>query len=190
MKIRTLCRAIAPAAVMLAAFSTAPAWAGQGHSGGHGGHHMADHGAPGKASQADRTVQVTMYDSYYEPEAIEVKAGETVRFVVQNKGSLVHEFNLGTPQMHAAHQDEMMMMVEHGVLTADQINEKAAAQMQESMGHGMHDDPNSVLLEPGRTGEIVWTFPEGGEVNLEFACNVPGHYDAGMVGDFKMQGGS
>lgn len=186
MKTRTLCRALAPAALALAALSTVPALSGQGHSGGHGGHHVADHGAPGKASQADRTVQVTMYDSYYEPETIQVKAGETVRFVVQNKGDLVHEFNLGTAAMHAAHQDEMMMMVEHGVLTADQINEQAAAEMQASMGHGRHDDPNSVLLEPGKTGEVVWTFPEGASVNLEFACNVPGHYDAGMVGEVDL----
>jgi len=43
-----------------------------------------------------------------------------------------------------------------------------------------HDDPNSVLLEPGETKELVWTFPK--EATLEFACNIPGHYQAGMVG--------
>ena len=50
------------------------------------------------------------------------------------------------------------------------------------MGHGMHDDPNSVLLEPGKSGEIVWTFPKDADVAIEFACNVPGHYQSGMVG--------
>ena len=54
--------------------------------------------------------------------------------------------------------------------------------MQASMGHGMHDDPNSVLLEPGKSGEIVWTFPKDADVAIEFACNVPGHYQSGMVG--------
>ena len=44
----------------------------------------------------------------------------------------------------------------------------------------MHDDPNSVLLEPGKTGEVIWTFSEATEVG--FACNVPGHRNAGMVG--------
>ncbi len=73
----------------------------------------------------------------------------------------------------------MEMMVDHGVLEADKINHDVAKQMQASMGHGMHDEPNSVLLEPGQTGEIVWTFPDGGEI--EIACNVPGHYDGGMV---------
>ena len=52
------------------------------------------------------------------------------------------------------------------------------------MGHGMHDEPNSVLLEPGKSAEIVWKFPEHAE--LEFACNVPGHYDAGMQGPIKL----
>ena len=43
-----------------------------------------------------------------------------------------------------------------------------------------HNDPNSVLIEPGKSAEIVWNFPHGG--SLEFACNIPGHYDSGMVG--------
>ena len=52
------------------------------------------------------------------------------------------------------------------------------------MGHGMHEEPNSVLLEPGQEGEIIWTFAKHGE--LEFACNVPGHYDAGMQGQIQL----
>ncbi|SFQ25513.1 hypothetical protein SAMN04488047_1723, partial [Tranquillimonas alkanivorans] len=31
---------------------------------------------------------------------------------------------------------------------------------------------------------IVWTFPDGGTVG--FACNVPGHREAGMVGEFDL----
>ncbi|GMG83810.1 hypothetical protein LNKW23_30240 [Paralimibaculum aggregatum] len=141
-------------------------------------------GKPGKASQVTRTIAVTMYDNYYEPEAITLKEGETVRFVITNKGALVHEFNIGTPEAHVAHAPEMQMMVDHGVLEPDRINRDMAKQMQASMGHGMHDAPNSVLLEPGGTGEIIWTFPEHAE--LEFACNVPGHYDAGMAGEITL----
>jgi uncharacterized cupredoxin-like copper-binding protein len=51
-------------------------------------------------------------------------------------------------------------------------------------GHGMHNEPNSKLLEPGRSGEIIWTFPK--LADLEFACNIPGHYDSGMVGKIKL----
>ena len=128
-----------------------------------------------------------MHDNYYEPESIEVEAGETVRFRVRNAGDLVHEFNIGTAAMHAAHQDEMQMMMDHGVLMPDHVDMKAAEHMQASMGHGMHKDANSVLLEPGETGEIVWTFPQDADVQLEFACNVPGHYQAGMTGDLELK---
>lgn len=141
-------------------------------------------GEPGKSSDVTRTINVKMYDNYYEPENISAKEGETVKFVVTNAGELVHEFNIATGEMHKAHQPEMMMMQEHGVLDGDRINMEAAKAMQASMGHGMHNDPNSVLLEPGKTGEVIWKFPEHAE--LEFACNVPGHYDAGMVGKFKL----
>lgn len=154
-------------------------------AGSHGGGHHAAHGAPGKASAASRTVEVVMYDNYFEPATIPVKAGETIRFKVRNAGDLVHEFNIGTPHMHEAHGPEMMMMVEHGVLMPDRIDEDAAKAMQASMGHGMHDEPNSALLEPGETGEIVWTFPEDTNATLQFACNVPGHRESGMVGDFR-----
>ena len=75
-----------------------------------------------------------------------------------------------------------MMMMQHGVLMPDHVDMAAAKAMQASMGHGMHDDPNSVLLEPGKSGEIVWTFPKDADVAIEFACNVPGHYQSGMVG--------
>ncbi len=125
-----------------------------------------------------------MGDNFYEPESIAVKEGETVRFVVKNAGEFVHEFNIATAEMHKAHGPEMMMMVEHGVLEADKINREAAKKMQASMGHGLHDAPNSVLLEPGKTGEVIWTFPK--KTELEFACNVPGHYESGMVGKIKL----
>lgn len=155
-----------------------------GQSGGHGHGAETAFGRPGNAANASRTIQVSMGDNYYEPEKIAVKAGETVRFVIRNKGTLVHEFAIATPDMHVAHQPEMMMMMMHGVLEADRINMDAAKAMQESMGHGMHAEANSVLLEPGKSGEIVWTFPTGG--GLEFACNVPGHYQAGMVGKIEL----
>jgi uncharacterized cupredoxin-like copper-binding protein len=60
--------------------------------------------------------------------------------------------------------------------------------MNMDMGNGQtmkHDDPNSVLLEPGESKEIVWTFPE--KADVEFACNVPGHYQSGMYGDVNFK---
>lgn len=178
---RTL-RSLSLLAVVL---SAAVATAHAAGTGGHGhGKKMADTGQPGDAAKASRTIEVQMFDNYYEPESLSIKEGETVRFIIHNKGALVHEFNIATAEMHVAHQPEMMMMVQHGVLKGDRIDHDAAKAMQASMGHGMHKEPNSVLLEPGKSGEIVWTFPKHAE--LQFACNVPGHYDAGMQGDIKL----
>ena len=44
--------------------------------------------------------------------------------------------------------------------------------------------PQSLQFKEGETAEIVWTFPA--HAALEFACNVPGHYDSGMVGKIKL----
>jgi uncharacterized cupredoxin-like copper-binding protein len=155
-------------------------------AGGHSdGHSNKAGGMPGEASNVSRTIQVAMHDNYYEPEEIDVKAGETVKFVVENQGQLVHEFNIGTAEMHEAHQEEMMMMVQHGVIQGGTLNRD---KMDMDMGDGKsmkHDDPNSVLLEPGDTAEVVWKFGEAS--SLEFACNVPGHYAAGMQGDIDIQ---
>lgn len=154
-------------------------------AGTHGHGHGAEIGEPGKASEVSRTISVEMYDNYYEPEVIEVNPGETVRFVVENKGRLVHEFNIGTAAMHEDHQKEMMMMVEHGVIQGGKLNHE---RMEMDMGNGQsmkHDDPNSLLLEAGQSQELVWKFAESG--NIEFACNVPGHYQVGMYGAINFQ---
>lgn len=157
-----------------------PVLAAGSHSGGHG--HL-EFGGPGDPSAVSRTIQVGLEDTYFEPETIQIKAGETIRFVLKNNGQLVHEFNIGTASMHTEHQEEMEMMVDHGVLEADKINHHMM-KMEMADGTTMeHDDPNSALLEPGQEAEIVWTFAK--PMELEFACNIPGHYDAGMAGSFK-----
>ena len=155
-----------------------------GHSHGHG---AAAIGEPAKATAKTRTVSVTLIDNAFEPDRVAVKAGETIRFVIKNSGQLLHEFNIGTAAMHAQHQKEMAMMAEHGMITATGIDPEKMKMDHSQMGHGghgaqpmKHDDPNSVLVAPGETKELVWKFASATE--LEFACNIPGHYEAGMVG--------
>ena len=143
-----------------------------------------DFGQPAPASKATRSVEVVMGDMSFTPKAIDIKAGETIRFVLVNKGQLLHEFNLGDAAMHARHQQEMLQMQQSGMLTPTGMKEMShdmAGMDHAAMGHGMkHDDPNSVLVEPGKTAELTWTFSKA--TSLEFACNIPGHYQAGMVG--------
>lgn len=139
-------------------------------------------GRPGDITTIDRTIEVKIGDMFFLPGSVEVKAGETVRFLLKNDGALLHEFNLGSPESHVAHQKEMAAMFQSGALSS------SGAHDMEAMGHmsgmkmvGMeHGDANSVLVEPGATAELVWQFSKAN--NLEFACNVPGHYQSGMLG--------
>lgn len=132
-----------------------------------------DFGHPAKAAKASRTVKVAMADMTFSPNTLEVKAGETVRFELVNNGQLVHEFTLGDAALQATHQKEMLEMAAMG------HDKNAHASMA-----GMHHDGNSLSLKPGESGELTWTFTRA--TALEFACNEPGHYQAGMVGQLKV----
>ena len=137
-------------------------------------------GEKGDPNKVDRTVKIKMYDNYYEPNLIIVKKGETIRFIVENLGELVHEYNIGTKEMHVEHKQEMQKLVDHEIILADKIDKikmKKMSKMDHSFGHS---HANSVMLEPKEKGEIIWKFSK--DINLEMACNVPGHYESGMVG--------
>lgn len=154
-----------------------------------GGHAQEDIGKPGLVSAADRTIEVRMGDTFFEPHDIDIKSGETVRFVLKNEGTLLHEFNIGKAAAHAAHQKEMAAMFQNGTLTPTGTGQDMSS-MEHSMdgmkmGGMKHNDPNSVLIEPGATKELVWTFTKS--TSLEFACNMPGHYQSGMVGEFVVK---
>ena len=49
-----------------------------------------------------------------------------------------------------------------------------------------HDEPFMAHVAPGKTEEIVWQFTKPG--NYKFGCLVPGHFEAGMVGDIAVVG--
>tara|TARA_B100000945_G_scaffold251942_1_gene208730 strand:- start:241 stop:738 length:498 start_codon:yes stop_codon:yes gene_type:complete len=140
-------------------------------------------GTKGKASDVDRVIVVNMYDNYYEPSKIEIKKGETVKFVVKNKGELVHEFNIATKTMHLKHQPEMMMLVENEIILSDKIDKKKMMEMVKKNPSMAHSHSNSVLLSPGESADLIWKFTNS--VKIEAACNVPGHYEAGMVAEIN-----
>ena len=141
-------------------------------------------GEKGKLSEVSRTIQIKMYDNYFEPNEIKITKGETIKFIVSNYGELVHEFNIATKEMHIKHQPEMMKMVEHEILLVDRIDKEKMKQMAKKDHSMAHSHSNSVLLEPNEIGEINWKFSTN--TNLEAACNVPGHYEVGMVADIKI----
>jgi uncharacterized cupredoxin-like copper-binding protein len=115
-------------------------------------------GQEGDPANVTRTIRVAMDDRMrFVPGTISVRKGETVRFVVENKGGVLHEMVLGTPQALREH----------------------AALMRKHPGME-HDEPHMAHVKPRATGAIVWQFTQPGE--FRFACLVPGHFEAGMHG--------
>lgn len=135
--------------------------AGQ-HASGHDDHHAAPYGVPGEAAQVSRVIEVQAADSMrYSPAAITVRRGETIKFVVKNTGKLPHELVLGDVKSLKEHAD---MMRRHPDME--------------------HDDPNMVKVAPGGTDTLIWKFTQAGTV--DFACLIPGHYEAGMKGSIRV----
>ena len=125
-----------------------------------------------------------MTDNAYNMQRIQVRAGETIRFVAVNRGQFLHEFSFAPAAVHAAHRPEMAMMMEHGMITPERV---VSLNMSMPGGHSMsHTAPNTVLVEPGKTGEISWRFNRAG--TIEVACNIPGHYETGMRADLVVTG--
>jgi uncharacterized cupredoxin-like copper-binding protein len=159
-----VCASLTLSSVALAAGSHE---GGHGNHSGHGGHGSFVGGQPGKASEVDRTIKIKADDVHFDPKTLKVATGETIRFVITNVGKIDHDFTLGTPEVQQAHQKEMAKMMQGG-----------------GMNHAAHDDANAVMLKPGETKELIWTF--AGADNFEFGCNVPGHYQAGMKGHVEI----
>jgi len=114
-------------------------------------------GKPGKG-KPDRVVSVSMRDNMqfvFEPALATLRDGETVEFRVTNDGKIRHEFSIGDAADQAEH-----------------------AAMMRKMPDMVHDDPNTVSLEPGKSAILSWKFT-GAEL-VVFACNIPGHFEAGM----------
>ena len=141
-------------------------------------------GSKGDETDVTRVIKVVMYDNYYEPSSFQIKEGETIKFEVENAGMLVHEFNIANKMMHMKHQPEMIKMAENGILLAFSIDKekmKKMAKMDKAMGHS---HSNSVLLAPKEKGDLVWKFDNA--MNIEIACNVPGHYEIGMIAKVQL----
>jgi uncharacterized cupredoxin-like copper-binding protein len=149
-------------------------WAGTVHAHGDKPHapkagpvepEQKDWGIAGDTKQVKRTIRVGMDDNMrFKPDRIEVRQGETVRFIVRNTGKVMHEFVIGTPAENAKHAEWMV-----------------------KFPNMEHDEPYMAHVAPGQTGSIVWTFNRPGE--FQFACLIAGHFQAGMVGTIKVQAG-
>lgn len=115
-------------------------------------------GIAGDAKAVKRTIAVALSDNMrFTPASIEVNQGDTVRLTLTNTGQVMHELVIGTQKELAEH-----------------------AALMKRFPNMEHDEPYMAHVAPGKTGEIIWTFNRPGD--FDFACLLPGHFEAGMVG--------
>lgn len=132
------------------------ATAGGTHKHSHDGEKFSV-GEPGNGIP-DRRIEVSMRDTMrfeFEPKLATLKHGETIEFVVTNDGAIQHEFSIGNAEDQVKH-----------------------AEMMRKMPNMKHEDPNTVSLAAGGTARLKWKFM--GNDTVVFACNIPGHFEAGM----------
>lgn len=136
---------------------------GDGHSmegmEGHEGHKMSKVGMQAeKGAKANKTITVHMMDTMkFNFSNTDVEQGDIVKFIIMNKGKIAHEFGIGSVDEQTAHRK---MMKDMGMADMD------------------HDDGSTVSVAPGKSKVIIWQFL--GEDTVQFSCNVPGHFEAGM----------
>ncbi len=117
-----------------------------------------DWGIAGDAKSVSRTIRIDMTDDMkFTPNKIDVKLNETIQFQVHNKGKVLHEMVIGTKKELDEH-----------------------AEMMKKFPNMEHDEPYMAHVDPGKRADLVWNFNREG--TFDFACLVPGHYQAGMVG--------
>jgi uncharacterized cupredoxin-like copper-binding protein len=115
-------------------------------------------GVEGNPKMANRTIPISMDDTmHYSRPEIQVRQGETVTFVISNKGKLLHELVIGT-------EDEL----------------QKHAELMRKNPDMEHDEPYMAHVRPGTTEKMTWRFTKAG--TFLFGCLVAGHFEAGMKG--------
>lgn len=115
-------------------------------------------GVEGVPKKGQRTIAISMDDGmHYSQSEIRVAQGETVTFVITNKGKLLHELVLGTE---------------------DELNNHA--EMMRKNPTMEHDEPYMSHVKPGATEKMTWKFTRPG--TFLYGCLVAGHFEAGMKG--------
>ncbi len=120
---------------------------------------MSDVGMPANGAKPNKVVHVILSDKMkitFKKE-VNIEPDDVVQFVVMNTGKIEHEFTIGSEAEQLMHREMMKNM----------------------NGQHMHDMGNSVTVEPGKAKQMLWHFH--GDKNVEFACNIPGHAETGMI---------
>lgn len=139
----------------------------------HAGSDQAVYGQPGDPKKVSRTVRIEASDIKYSLTQLSVKSGETIKFMLVNKGQQDHQLMIADSATQLEHRKMMQDM-------------PTMSDMDMSKMPGQKHAMNSVITaKPGETKELVWQFTKPG--SFEFACNRPGHAEVGMSGTVAVQ---
>lgn len=119
---------------------------------------MSEVGMPATGAKPDKVVHVLLSDDMKITfkNKVDIEPNDVVQFVVMNTGKIDHEFSIGSAPEQLEHRE-----------------------MMKNMGNHAHDSGSTVTVKPGKAKQLLWHFH--GDNNVEFACNIPGHAEAGMV---------
>ncbi|CDT94587.1 putative Cupredoxin [Vibrio coralliirubri] len=119
---------------------------------------MSEVGMPATGAKPDKVVHVLLSDDMKITfkNKIDIEPNDVVQFVVMNTGKIDHEFSIGSASEQLEHRE-----------------------MMKNMGNHAHDSGSTVTVKPGKAKQLLWHFH--GDNNVEFACNIPGHAEAGMM---------
>ena len=119
---------------------------------------MSDVGMPAIGAKPDKVIHVMLNDNmtFTFKKEVKIEPNDVVQFVVMNTGKIEHEFSIGSHQEQEKHRE-----------------------MMKSMGNHAHDGGSAITVQPGEAKQLVWHFH--GDRTIVFACNIPGHAEAGMV---------
>jgi uncharacterized cupredoxin-like copper-binding protein len=117
-------------------------------------------GKAGDPNNVSRSIVLQMTFNRFKPSKINVKRGETIKFVLKNISKKKHEFMIAT----------MTELKKH-------------AKMMRKHPDMEHDESNKVTVNSGERRALVWQFTEVGTV--DFACPKSGHFK-GMRGEIKV----
>ncbi|MFC1236709.1 cupredoxin family protein [Vibrio sp. F74] len=128
------------------------------HSNGMEMEGISDVGMPAMGSKPTKVVHVILSDDMKITfkKDVDIDTNDVVQFVIMNTGKIEHEFTIGSATEQIEHRE-----------------------MMKSMGSHAHDSANAVTVKPGKAKQLLWHFH--GDKNVELACNIPGHAEAGMV---------
>ncbi|MDP2623710.1 MAG: plastocyanin/azurin family copper-binding protein [Actinomycetota bacterium] len=142
-----------------------------------------------------RTIELT--DFQFSPDLAAVSAGQTVEFIVTNHGAVEHEFRVTTQRgiddhIAGGHQEH---------LGDDDMHDDDMGDMGDDMGDMDDDDMGGddiggddigempkLVIPPGETMTLTVTMPDDPTTYTRFVCLIPGHYEAGMVGEIVYSG--